>query len=87
MYANSRDILDRLLYTYLYQSFMGRSWQLIVAIHDDHDGLTLLCVTHKVMNSLILCSFSFGLAGTDIMVTFEVLLLSFLCNLIDIYDG
>jgi hypothetical protein len=42
-------------------------------------------VTHKVMNSLILCSFSFGLAGTDIMVTFEVLLLNFLCNLIDIY--
>jgi len=47
LYANSLHILDRLLYTYLYRSFradevMGRSWQLIVAIHDDHDGLTLL---------------------------------------------
>lgn len=73
-----------LIYT---NHFMGRSRQLIVAIHDDHDGLTLLWVTHKVMNSLTLCSFSFGLAGTDIMVTFEVLLLSFLCKLIDIYDG
>jgi hypothetical protein len=59
------------------------SWQLITAIHDEGDG-----PTHEIMTALMYaCSVIIGFAGTDRRLTFNVLLWSFLCNLIDIHQG
>jgi hypothetical protein len=42
-----------------------------------------LSYTHKVMTALVLVTFFFGLARTDVNVTFKVWLWSFLCHFTD----
>ncbi len=42
---------------------------------------------HKVMTMINSCCVCLGFAGTDGIVTFRVLLLNFLCNLVDILFG
>ncbi len=43
--------------------------------------------TLKVMTMINSCCVCLGFAGTDGIVTFKVLLLNFLCNLVDILFG
>jgi hypothetical protein len=61
------EILGRLVHIYLHTlpgaDVSWESWQLVSAIHDEADGLTLVSDSHKVMVALIVVSSSKGCCG------------------------
>jgi hypothetical protein len=81
-------ILGKLLYTYLHpptgaDEVTGESWQLVTAIHDESNGLILCEFTNRVITAFILVMLAL-VSGTDPMVIFNIILCSFLYNLIEI---
>jgi hypothetical protein len=61
----------------------GESWQLVIAIDVEGDGL-ILCEWHSEGYDTCSCHLVFGFTGTDSTVTTKSVIVEFLCNLIGI---